>query len=220
MRLLVVEDDPMLSAGLERALRRAGYAVDISRNGEEAVAAAKAQHYALILLDLNLPGLGGMGVLRQIRDGRDATPVIILTANHKPGQKVDGLDSGADDYVAKPFDLDELLARIRARIRGHDRRVSDVLTAGDVHLDLTGRTVSKAGRPVGVTAKEFKVLAALMRRAGQFVSKDDLETVLYDGEAGVESNTIEVTVYGLRRKLGNELILTARGLGYTIAGRR
>jgi len=210
----------MLSAGLERALRRAGYAVDISRNGEEAVAAAKAQHYALILLDLNLPGLDGMGVLRQIRDGRDATPVIILTANHKPGQKVDGLDSGADDYVAKPFDLDELLARIRARIRGHDRRVSDVLTAGDVHLDLTGRTVSKAGRPVGVTAKEFKVLAALMRRAGQFVSKDDLETVLYDGEAGGESNTIEVTVYGLRRKLGNELILTARGLGYTIAGRR
>jgi DNA-binding response OmpR family regulator len=219
MRLLVVEDDSMLSAGLSRALQRSGYAVDVARNGEEAVAAAAAQHYALILLDLGLPGIDGMSVLRAIRSRRDGTPVIILTANDRSNQKVEGLDAGADDYVAKPFDLGELLARIRAQIRGRDRRTSDSLVAGDVQLDLAGRSVQRQGVPVAVTAKEFKVLAELMRRAGQFVSKDELETALYDGQAGVESNTIEVAVYGLRRKLGNELILTARGLGYTIAVR-
>jgi DNA-binding response OmpR family regulator len=218
MRLLVAEDDSMLSAGLSRALQRSGYTVDLARNGEEAVAATQAQRYALILLDLGLPGMDGMSVLRAIRGRRDATPVIILTANDRPEQKVEGLDAGADDYVAKPFDLEELLARIRAQIRSHERRTSDSLVAGEVRVDLTGRTVTRQGLAVAVTAKEFRVLAELMRRMGHFVSKDELETALYDGEAGVESNTIEVTVYGLRRKLGNDLILTARGLGYTIAG--
>jgi DNA-binding response OmpR family regulator len=219
MRLLVAEDDSMLSAGLSRALQRSGYAVDLARNGEEAVAATQAQRYALILLDLGLPGMDGITALRAIRGRRDTTPVIILTANDRPDQKVEGLDAGADDYVAKPFDLEELLARIRAQIRSHDRRASDALVAGDVRLDLAGRTVTRSGDAVAVTAKEFRVLAELMRRMGHFVSKDELETALYDGEAGVESNTIEVTVYGLRRKLGNDLILTARGLGYTIASR-
>lgn len=219
MRLLVVEDDSMLSAGLSRALQRSGYTVDLARNGEEAVAAAQAQQYALILLDLGLPGMDGLEVLRDIRGRRDATPIIILTASNRSDQKVEGLDGGADDYVAKPFDLEELLARIRAQIRGRDRRTSDSLVAGDVRLDLAGRSVFKDGAAIAVTAKEFKVLAELMRRVGQFVSKAELETALYDGEAGVESNTIEVAVYGLRRKLGNDLILTARGLGYTIAAR-
>jgi DNA-binding response OmpR family regulator len=219
MRLLVAEDDSMLSAGLSRALQRSGYTVDLARNGEEAVAAALAQQYALILLDLGLPGMGGMDALRAIRGRRDATPVIILTANDRPDQKVEGLDAGADDYVGKPFDLEELLARIRAQIRRGERRTSDHLVAGDVRLDLAARTVTKGDQPVGVTAKELKVLVELMRRMGAFVSKDELETALYDGEAGVESNTIEVAIYGLRRKLGNDLIMTARGLGYTIAAR-
>jgi len=209
----------MLSAGLSRALQRSGYTVDLARNGEEAVAAALAQQYALILLDLGLPGMGGMDALRAIRGRRDATPVIILTANDRPDQKVEGLDAGADDYVGKPFDLEELLARIRAQIRRGERRTSDHLVAGDVRLDLAARTVTKGDQPVGVTAKELKVLVELMRRMGAFVSKDELETALYDGEAGVESNTIEVAIYGLRRKLGNDLIMTARGLGYTIAAR-
>lgn len=219
MRLLVVEDDAMLAGGLARALRRAGYAVDLTASGEEAISASRAQAYDLILLDINLPDINGISVLRTLRAGRDETPVIILTANHRPDQKVEGLDGGADDYVAKPFDLDELLARIRAQIRSRDRRTSHVLAVGDVQLDLAGQTVSKAGAPVAITAKEFKVLAELMRRAGKFVSKDDLESALYDGDSGAESNTIEVTVYALRRKLGAGLILTARGLGYTIPSR-
>jgi DNA-binding response OmpR family regulator len=216
MRLLVVEDDPMLGAGLTQALQQSGYAVDLARNGEEAVAAAAAQNYALILLDLGLPGMDGMAVLRAIRGRHDATPIIILTAKDRPAQKVAGLDRGADDYLAKPFDLEELLARIRARIRSRDGRVSDNLVAGDVRLDLSARVVTRRGAVVAVTAREFKVLAELMRRAGGFVRKDELETALYDSASEVESNTIEVAVYGLRRKLGVDLILTARGLGYTI----
>ncbi|MDB5421438.1 MAG: hypothetical protein JWR59_1385 [Brevundimonas sp.] len=220
MKLLVAEDDPMLRAGLARALQRSGYGVDVARNGEEVVSATLAQTYALILLDIGLPGLDGMGALREIRGRRDTTPVIILTANGRPEQKVEGLDAGADDYVAKPFDLDELLARVRAHIRSSDRRTSDTLSARDVTLDLAARAVTRGGSPVPVTAKEFRILAVLMRRMGAFVSKSELEAVLYDDAAEVESNTIEVAVYGLRRKLGADLILTARGLGYTVPAQR
>jgi DNA-binding response OmpR family regulator len=142
--------------------------------------------------------------------------VIIVTARDRPEQKVEGLDAGADDYVVKPFDLDELLARIRAHIRRGEQRTSDALSAHGISVDLAARTVIGASGPVSVTAKEFKVLAALMRRQGQFVSKEELEGALYDDTAEVESNTIETAVYGLRRKLGSGLIVTARGLGYTI----
>lgn len=216
MRLLVAEDDPTLAAGLKRALQRAGYTVDVAVTGEEAAAAAQAQAYGLALLDLGLPGLQGIEVLKGIRDRRDDLPVIIVTARDRPEQKVEGLDAGADDYVVKPFDLNELLARIRAQIRRREQRTSDVLSAHGVTLDLNARTVTMNGRAVGLTAKEFKVLAALMRRMGRFVSKDELESRLYDEAAEVESNTIEVAIYALRRKLGAELILTARGLGYMV----
>jgi DNA-binding response OmpR family regulator len=216
MRLLIAEDDPMLGAGLKRALERAGYAADWAKTGEEALSAAAADSYALILLDLGLPDADGLAVLREIRRRRRTLPIIIVTAQDRAEQKVEGLDAGADDYVVKPFDLDELLARIRAQVRSHDRRSSDQLAAHDVVLDLAARTVTLRGVPVGLTAKEFKVLAALMRRLGQFVSKAELETAVYDADAEVESNTIETAVYALRRKLGAELILTARGLGYTI----
>lgn len=206
----------MLGAGLRRALQRAGYTVDLAITGEEAIAAFRAQTYELILLDLGLPQTSGLEALKALRGRRDATPVIIVTARDRPEQKVEGLDAGADDYVVKPFDLDELLARIRAQIRRTEHRTSDALSAHGVSVDLAARTVTLDGEPVGVTAKEFKVLAALMRRMGQFVSKEELEGSLYDDTAEVESNTIEVAVYGLRRKLGAELIVTARGLGYTI----
>jgi DNA-binding response OmpR family regulator len=217
MRLLVVEDDPMLGDGLRRAFGGAGYTVDLMQSGEDALAAASVEHYDLMVLDLGLPDLDGMSVLRALRDRRDPTPVIILTANHRPDQKVEGLDAGADDYIAKPFDLEELLARVRANIRGRDRRTNDQLVAGDVQVDLAGRLVLKGGESVAVTKKEYGVLVALMRRMGQFVSKQELEAAIYDGQSGVESNTIETAVYALRRKLGAGLILTARGLGYTIA---
>jgi DNA-binding response OmpR family regulator len=215
MRVLLVEDDPMLSEGLMHALRGHGYAADHAADGAEAAAAARSQTYAVIVLDLGLPGgMGGLEVLQEIRNRGDTTPVIILTANGRQEDKVRGLDAGANDYVAKPFDLGELLARVRAQIRGHEGRPSDTLFSGKVRLDLTGRAVQRDERPVAVTAKEFRILVELMRRKGQFVTKTELEAALYDGEAGVESNTIEVTVYALRRKLGNDLILTARGLGY------
>jgi DNA-binding response OmpR family regulator len=206
----------MLGAGLKRALERAGYAADWARTGEEAIAAAAAQAYALMLLDLGLPEVSGLAALREIRRRSQTLPIIIVTAFDRPEQKVEGLDAGADDYVVKPFDLEELLARIRARIRSRDGRASDQLSAHGVVLDLAARTAARDGAPVALTAKEFKVLAALMRRLGQFVSKAELEDALYDAEAEVESNTIETAVYALRRKLGAELILTARGLGYTI----
>jgi len=216
MRLLIAEDDPMLGAGLRRALQRAGYTVDLAVTGEEAMAATRAQDYELILLDLGLPHVGGLEALKALRGRRDPTPVIIVTARDRPEQKVEGLDAGADDYVVKPFDLEELMARIRAHIRRGEQRTSDVISAHEVSVQLAARTVTLRGEPVAVTAKEFKVLAALIRRIGQFVSKEELEGALYDDTAEVESNTIEVAVYGLRRKLGPGLIVTARGLGYTI----
>jgi DNA-binding response OmpR family regulator len=216
MRLLIAEDDPMLGAGLKRALERAGYAADWAKTGEEAVAAVAAESYALMLLDLGLPEMTGLDALRAIRGRRQMLPIIIITAQDRAEQKVEGLDAGADDYVVKPFDLNELLARIRAQIRSRDRRSSDQLEAHGVTLDLAARTVIKEGRAIGLTAKEFRALAVLMRRMGQFVSKAELEAAIYDGEAEIESNTIETAVYALRRKLGAELILTARGLGYTV----
>lgn len=220
MRLLIAEDDPMLGAGLQRALRRAGYTVDLATSGEEAMAAVEAERYVLALLDIGLPGADGLEVLRRLRRRSDPTPVILLTARDRPEQKVEGLDAGADDYVVKPFDLDELMARIRAQIRRREKRTSDVLVARGVSVDLAGRTVQRDGRPVQITAKEFKVLVALLRRAGAFVSKTELEALLYDDAAGVESNTIETAIYSLRRKLGADLIVTARGLGYTVARER
>jgi len=216
MRLLIAEDDPMLAQGLRRALQRAGYTVDVVGAGEDAITAARANPYALILLDLGLPTVTGLQALKTIRGRRDATPVIIVTARDRPEQKVEGLDAGADDYVVKPFDLDELLARVRAQLRSHEGRPTDQITAHGLTLDIAARTVLREGAPVALTAKEFKVLSVLMRRMGQFVSKGELETALYDGEAEVESNTIETAVYALRRKLGAEVILTARGLGYTV----
>ena len=214
MRVLLVEDDAMLGGGMKRALEKAGYAVDWAHSGDEALAAFAAQTYATALLDLSLPEIGGIEVLTAIRDRSDATPVIIVTASGRGDQKIEGLDAGADDYLVKPFDLDELLARIRAQIRRSEGRVSDVLTVQDVSLDLGARVLRKGDKVVGVTAKELRVLTVLMRRAGQFVSKDELENALYDDAAGVESNTIEVAVYALRKKLGASVIVTARGLGY------
>lgn len=220
MRLLIAEDDPMLGAGLSRALRRAGYTVDLATTGEEAMAAVEAERYVLALLDIGLPGGDGLEVLRRLRRRRDATPVILLTARDRPEQKVEGLDAGADDYVVKPFDLNELMARIRAQIRRGEQRTSDVLSARGVTVDLVGRKVQQDGLDVPITAKEFKVLVALLRRMGAFVSKTELEDLLYEGAAGAESNTIETAIYSLRRKLGADLIVTARGLGYTIARER
>jgi two-component system OmpR family response regulator/two-component system response regulator QseB len=217
MRILLVEDDMMLGAGMKRALERAGYAVDWAQAGDEAIAALMAQDYAAALLDLSLPQIDGIDALKAVRSQRNRTPIIIVTARHEPKQRVEGLDAGADDYVTKPFDLDELLARVRSNIRRGEGRANDTLIAQSVRYDLTDRTVFKNEAPVALTAKELKVLAKLMSQAGRFVSKSEVENALYCADDDVESNTIEVTIYALRRKLGEKFIVTARGLGYMIA---
>jgi DNA-binding response OmpR family regulator len=218
MRLLIVEDDQMLGGSLHRALSQAGYAVDLMVTGDDGLIAALHGEYDTIVLDLGLPVLDGVGFLKALRAQRNATPVIVLTARDAREQKVAGLDAGADDYMVKPFDLDELLARIRAQIRRRDLRGSDVLSVGGLTLDLTARSVLKDGRAVALTAKEFKVLVELARRMGRFMSKAELENALYDDAANIESNTVEVAIYALRRKLGPGLIMTVRGLGYIIGG--
>jgi two-component system OmpR family response regulator/two-component system response regulator QseB len=216
VKLLLVEDDAMLGAAMKRGLEKAGYVVDWAHDGDEALGALSAQTYATVLLDLSLPNLDGLEALKNLRTRNDPTPVIIVTARGRGDQKIDGLDAGADDYLVKPFDLDELLARIRAQIRRSEGRLNDLLRVQDVTLDIGARLVRRGDAPVQMTAKELRVLDTLMRRAGRFVSKDDLENALYDAAGGVESNTIEVTIYALRKKLGSTFILTARGLGYMV----
>lgn len=216
MRMLLVEDDAALGASMKHALEAAGYTVDWTLSGTAAVSAARAQPYASILLDLALQDMGGIEALRTMRAAHVDAPVLIVTANDRRAQKLEGLDVGADDYIVKPFDLDELLARLRAHIRRRDGRTSNVLSVGSVSLDLGARLVTCDSQPVPVTAKELKVLAALMRNAGRFVSKGELDSALYDDSTDVESNTIEVAIYGLRRKLGSAFIITARGLGYMV----
>ncbi|WCT72826.1 response regulator transcription factor [Sphingomonas naphthae] len=216
MRTLLVEDDRLLGSALKRGLETAGHRVDWVTAGDDLVAASPAEMYDIVLLDLGLEGMPGIEALRILRARHDDTPVIIITAQDRQAQKVAGLDAGADDYLVKPLDLDEVLARIRAQVRRADRRSSDMVVTGDIRLDLTGRVAWRGEERVAITAKEYRLLAMLMRRAGRFVSKADLEAGLYDDETEIESNTIEVAVSALRRKFGKDAILTARGLGYMI----
>jgi two-component system OmpR family response regulator/two-component system response regulator QseB len=216
MRVLLVEDDLPLGRSMKQAFVSAGYVVDWATDGDEAVAGARSQEYAAILLDLGLPILSGIDALKTLRGHRNTAPVLIISANDRLEQKIEGLDAGADDYLVKPFDLEELLARVRAHIRRHDGRTSNILVAGDLQLELDARRAAKNNEPLILTAKEFKVLALLMRRAGRFVSKSDLENAIYDDAVEVDSNTIEVTIYNLRRKVGSTAIMTVRGLGYMV----
>ena len=214
---MLVEDDRALGEALQAGLRLGGHVVDWVMRGDDLLAAAGTGAYSVILLDLGLPHMSGLDALAAFRALRDDTPVIIMTAQDHPALKIAGLDGGGDDYLVKPVDLDELLARIRAQVRRRENRHSDMISAGALRLDLTGRTVTRDDLSVAITAKEYKILSLLMRRAGRFVSKSDLEATLYDDDEACESNTIEVSVSALRRKLGRESILTARGLGYMIA---
>ncbi len=217
MRILLVEDDAMLGASVRRALERAGYGVDWATTGEEGVAALEAGGYSLALLDLALPVMSGIEALREARARRVTTPVIIVTAKGRLDQRIEGLDAGADDYLIKPFDLDELLARIRAQIRRADHRTSDIVEVADIRFDLKARSVTKGDHAVPLTEKELRVLTVLIQRPGKLVSKSELEGSLYDDSAVVESNTVEVAIYNLRKKLGAALIITVRGLGYMIS---
>jgi two-component system, OmpR family, response regulator QseB len=224
MRLLLVEDDRMIGESLRAALRLDGQAVDWVRDVAAARSALGSERFDLVLLDLGLPAGGpgpvsaepvdGLTVLRELRARKDATPVIVLTARDAAGDRVKGLDSGADDYLVKPFEIEELKARIRAVLRRQGGRAEPALGHRGVTLDPTTRQVTRDGEPVLLSAREFAVLEALMQRPGAVLSRAQLEDRLYGWGEEIESNAVSVYVHQLRRKLGAEFIGNMRGVGY------
>jgi two-component system OmpR family response regulator/two-component system response regulator QseB len=216
MRILLAEDDPQLGDGLTVGLRQAGFAVDWVRDGHTADLALSTETYDLVVLDLGLPRLSGMEVLKRARDRGRTVPVLILTARDATGDKVIGLDAGADDYLVKPVDLDELAARIRALTRRSAGRAAPLLRHGDLALDPAARSVTLAGQPVGLASREFSLLQMLLESAGRVLTRTQLEQSLYGWGDEPDSNALEVHIHHLRKKLGSELIRTLRGVGYTI----
>ncbi len=216
MRILLVEDDPQLGDGLTIGLRQAGFAVDWVKDGNSADHALQSETFDLVVLDLGLPRLSGMEVLRRARGRRQTLPVLILTARDATGDKVSGLDGGADDYLVKPVDLDELAARIRALTRRSAGRAAPLLTHGDLALDPAAHSVMLAGAPVELSSREFSLLQMLLENAGRVLTRSHLEQSLYGWRDEPDSNALEVHIHHLRKKLGSELIRTLRGVGYTI----
>ena len=216
MRILLIEDDELLGDGVRAGIAQAGLAVDWSRDGTEAAVALELADYDAIVLDLGLPGIGGLELLRRLRAAGNRTPVLVLTARDTVADRVAGLDSGADDYLVKPFDLGELLARLRALLRRGTGGAEPLLRQGDLVLDPAARTVTLAGTPVDLAPRELALLHELMAHAGQVLSRARLEERLYGWGEEVASNAIEVHVHHLRRKLGAERIRTVRGAGYAI----
>lgn len=216
MRILLVEDDPQLGDGLMVGLRQAGFAVDWVSDGLAADHALSSEEFDLLVLDLGLPRLAGMEVLRRLRGRGQAVPVLILTARDATGDKVAGLDAGADDYLVKPIDLDELAARIRALTRRAVGRAAPVLHHGDIVLDPAARSVTVAGTPVDLSAREYAVLQVLLENAGRVLTRSQIEQSIYGWREEPDSNALEVHIHHLRKKFGSELIRTLRGVGYTI----
>ena len=216
MRVLVVEDDRMIAKGLHAALKQDGYAVDGVSDGASAAAALRSSRFDLVLLDLGLPERDGLEVLRELRSRGDATPVIIVTARDDVQNRIQGLDAGADDYIIKPFDLDEVAARMRSVLRRAAGRGDPCIRHRGITLDPVSHAVERDGVPVVLSAHEFAVLEALMQRPGAVLSRAQLEDRLYGWSEGIESNAVEVYVHGLRRKLGNDAIRTLRGVGYFV----
>jgi two-component system response regulator QseB len=214
MRVLLVEDDVMIAGGLQTALRQGGFTVDWMRDGQSADAALRNTAFDVVLLDLGLPQLGGLEVLRGMRRRGTATPVIIVTARDEVQSRIAGLDAGADDYIVKPFDLDELMARIRSVLRRAAGRGDPRIRHGELMLDPVTRTVERRGVPVYLSAHEYAVLEALLQRPGAVLSRAQLEDRLYGWDEPIGSNAVEVYIHGLRRKLGSDTIKTLRGVGY------
>jgi two-component system, OmpR family, response regulator QseB len=216
MRILLAEDDPLLGDGLRAGLRQQGFQVDWVRDGLAAERELRAEPYAAVVLDLGLPRKDGIDVLTAARRAGIKLPVLVLTARDAVAERVRGLDGGADDYVVKPVDLDELAARLRALVRRSHGQVQERLAAGDVELDPAARRVHRAGVEVVLAAREFDLLHALMLNAGRVLTREQLEQHLYPWGQEVESNAVEVHVHHLRRKLGPALIQTVRGVGYLL----
>lgn len=215
MRLLIVEDEPDLLSSLAEALREDGYAVDEAADGEEGLTKALHCDYDAIVLDVMLPRISGFAVLERLRV-RKKTPVLMLTARTRTPDRVRGLDSGADDYLSKPYELPELLARIRALVRRAAGNATTVLKIGDVTVDLAGHTVTQAGETVALTAREISLIEYLAQHRGRVITREQLYGHLFDENDSSLSNLLDVHVSNVRRKLGHEFIATRRGLGYCI----
>jgi two-component system, OmpR family, response regulator len=228
MRILVVEDDAGIAAGLSATLQQRGYAVDVCDRLASAWSALCAESFSAVLLDLGLPDGDGGELLQRLRATAQvgaasaahlpdpATPVLILTARDQVRQRIAGLDLGADDYLVKPFDVDELEARLRALLRRSAGRAAPTLCHGDLEVDPAARTVRRAGQLVEMSPREFSVLLVLLESRGRVLSRQQIEERLYNWQTVVESNAVEVHIHHLRRKLGNERIVTMRGVGYFI----
>ena len=216
MRLLLVEDDPMIGEAVLDLLRAEHYAVDWVRDGEMADTALHSHAYDLVVLDLGLPRRDGLDVLRALRARLDRTPVLIATARDAKPDRIAGLDAGADDYVLKPYDLDELLARIRALLRRAAGRAEPVYEHQGVSINPVTREVTVHGEPVVLSAREWAVLEPLLARPGMVFSRAQLEEKLYSWKDSISSNAVEVYIHGLRKKLGADLIRNVRGVGYMV----
>jgi DNA-binding response OmpR family regulator len=216
MRLLLVEDDEMLGRATRQGLETV-FAVDWVRNAEDAGAALKATAYDMLVLDINLPGQSGLVFINALRREKNNLPCLLLTARDAVQHRVEGLDAGADDYLVKPFDLYELIARCRALIRRSQGRTSPLIVAGDIVFDPAARSVERGGKSVALSAREMAVFEALMSNIGRTLSKEQIHAHIYDwSHDEIESNTVEVHVSALRRKLGRHFIKTLRGIGYVI----
>ncbi|GAA4337232.1 response regulator [Pigmentiphaga soli] len=216
MRILLVEDDAMIGESVLDVLRADGYAVDWVKNRRSADTALRTETYDLVLLDLGLPDGDGLDLLRGLRARKSRTPVLIATARDAVDARIRGLDAGADDYVVKPYDVDELLARMRALIRRSAGRAEPVYEHGGVAIDPAARSVTVDGRPVTLTAREWAILEPLLARPGMILSRAQLEEKLYSWKDEISSNAVEVHIHGLRKKLGADLIQNVRGVGYVV----
>lgn len=220
MRILLIEDDQSLAEGIATALRYAGYAVDHTPSGSKGVSLAVAAQPDIVVLDLGLPDMDGLAVLKALREKRIKTPVLILTARDDLPSKVHGLDAGADDYLTKPFAVDELLARLRALERRGASGGSAEVIVGDVVINLATHTVVHRGNPVRLSRREFSLLRALAERPGHILSREQLEDKLYSWGESVASNTVDVHIHNLRKKISSDFIQTIRGVGYKLGPAR
>ena len=216
MRILIVEDDPMIGAGIRTGLRQDGYTADWARDGNSAEVAVATNEYDAILLDLGLPGRSGLELLAQWRQKRNTVPILIITAKDSVEDRIAGLDTGADDYLVKPFDLNELAARLRALLRRRSGRATPVIEHGPLHLDPATHEVRLNGTAVKLSGREFALLHALLQVPGVPLSRSQLEDRLYGWEEEIGSNAVEVHIHALRRKIGSELIRNVRGVGYMV----
>lgn len=216
MRVLIVEDDPLLGDALAAGLKQRGFVADWVQDGREAQTAVRTEPFAALVLDLGLPGLSGLELLRSERARGNKIPVLILTARDAVQDRITGLDSGADDYVVKPTDLDELAARLRALVRRSKGEPAPLLSVGQLLLDPAARTVTLDGHVVDLQPREFTLLQELMLNAGRVLSREQLEERMYRWGEAVESNAVEVHVHHVRRKLGANVVKTIRGVGYVM----